>query len=97
MILPMSGLFLILAILGGFTILLSGSNAYAARKVPLAFSLLFAGIGYCALALCLYPLAFYWGTVAGFVLLFFAPFAAALSGAICGYRAGLKRRAASQA
>ena len=91
MILAMSGFFLVLAILGGFTILLSGSNTYAAKQLPLAFSMLFAGIGYCSLALVLYPLAFYLGSILGFVLLFFAPFVGALGGAMFGYRAGLKR------
>ena len=97
MILPMSGFFLVLAMLGGLTILLSGSNAYAARQRPVAFSMLFAGIGYCGLALPLYPLAFYLGNIEGFVLLFFAPFVAGLSGAIFGYRAGLKRVARGRA
>ena len=97
MILPMSGFFLVLAIVGGFTILLSGSNAYAAKQLPLAFSMLFAGIGYCGLALLLYPLAFYLGNVWGFVLLFFAPFVAGLSGAVFGYRVGLKREARARA
>ena len=97
MILPMSGFFLALAFLGGFTILRSGSNAYAARQLPIAFSMLFAGIGYCAPVLVLYPLAFYLGSVWGFALLFFAPFVAGLSGAIFGYRAGLRRKAASAA
>jgi hypothetical protein len=96
MILPMSVFFLALAILGGFIILLSRSNAHAARRLPSAFSMLFAGVGYCVLALPLYPLAFYLGNVLGFVLLFFAPFVAALSGAILGYRAGLKRVATSR-
>jgi hypothetical protein len=97
MILPMTGFFLVLAMLGGFIILLSGSNARAGRQVPLAFSMLFAGLGYCGLALVLYPLAFYVGTVWGFVLLFFAPFAGGLSGAKLGYRAGLKRKTTAQA
>jgi hypothetical protein len=95
MILPMSGLFLALAILGGFMILLNGTKARAAKQMPLGFSLLFSGIGYCSLALVLYPLAFYWGTAAGFALLFFAPFIGGLCGAILGYRAGLKRRPAA--
>ena len=93
MILPTTCFFLVLAVSGGFVILLSGSNARAAKQVPIAFSMLFAGIGYCSLALVLYPLAFHAGTVAGFVLLFFAPFAGALIGAIFGYRAGLRRMA----
>jgi hypothetical protein len=91
MILPMSGFFLAIAILGGFTILLSKSKAHPAKQMPIGFSMLFAGIGYCSLALALYPLAFYLGTVWGFALLFFAPFAGGLGGAIFGYRAGLKR------
>jgi hypothetical protein len=97
MIVPMSGFFIVLALLGGFTVLLSGSSAYAAKQLPLAFSMLFAGIGYCLLALLLYPLAFYMGNILGFVLLFFAPFVAGLSGAILGYRAGLKRVAKARA
>jgi drug/metabolite transporter (DMT)-like permease len=91
MILAMTLFFLVLAVLGGFMIVLSHSNARAARRVPLAFSMLFAGIGYCCLALVLYPLAFYLGAVWGFVLLFFAPFVGGLIGAIFGYRTGLKR------
>lgn len=91
MILQMSGLFLALAILGGFTILFAGSRTRGAKQMPLAFSMLFGGLGYCSLALVLYPLAFRLGTVSAFVLLFFAPFAGGLSGAIYGYRAGLKR------
>ena len=97
MILPMTGFFLALAVSGGFVILLGGANARAARQAPLAFSMLFAGIGYCSLALVLYPLAFYSGTVWGFVLLFFVPFAGGLGGAACGYRVGLKRAATAQA
>lgn len=97
MILPMSVFFLAIAILGGFTILLGGSKAGAAKQMPVGFSMLFAGIGYCGLALGLYPLAFYLGTVWGFVLLFFAPFIGALVGAICGYRTGLKRKASVEA
>jgi len=97
MILLMSGFFLVLAILGGFTTLLSGSNAHAAKQLPIAFSMLFAGLGYCSLALVLYPLAFYLGAITGFVLLFFAPFVAALTGAIIGYRAGLRRIATAAA
>lgn len=97
MIVPMTGFFLVLAVSGGFMILLGGSHARAARHAPLAFSMLFAGLGYCSLALVLYPLAFYAGTVLGFVLLFFAPFAAGLSGAIFGYRAGLRRTATVRA
>ena len=97
MILPMSGLFLALAILGGFTILFGGSHARVAKQMPIAFSLLFAGLGYCSLALVLYPLAFQLGTVSGFVLLFFAPFIGGMSGAICGYRAGLKRMTTTRA
>ena len=91
MILPMSVFFLALAVLGGFIILLSRTNTHAAGRLPWAFSMLFAGVGYCGLALPLYPLAFYMGNVLGFALLFFAPFIAALSGAILGHRAGLKR------
>ena len=97
MILPMTVFFFVLAISGGFIILLNRSHAHAARWMPLGFSMLFAGIGYCSLALALYALAFYVGTVWGFVLLFFAPFAGALGGAILGYRAGLKSRAKSGA
>lgn len=97
MILPMSGFFLALAVLGGVTILLSGSKARAGKQTPMGFSMLFAGIGYCSFALVLYPLAFYLGTVAGFVLLFFAPLMAGLGGAIFGYRTGLKRRASAPA
>ena len=91
MILPMTGFFLLLAVLGGITILLSGSNAYAARKIPAAFAMLFAGLCYCILAIGFYLLAFRLGTVTGFVLLFFVPFVAALAGAIVGYRTGQKR------
>jgi hypothetical protein len=97
MILPMSGFFLALAILGGLTILFRGSNARAARQTPIAFSMLFAGIGYCSLALALYPLAFYMGNVWGFALLFFAPFAAGICGAMFGYRAGVRRMTAAEA
>lgn len=97
MILPMTGFFLLLAMSGGFVIRLGGSNRRAAGQAPLAFSMLFAGLGYCGLALVLYPLAFYAGTVAGFVLLFFAPFACGLIGAMLGYRAGLRRMATARA
>lgn len=97
MILPMAGFFLVLAILGGIIILLSRSNAHAAKRVPLGFSMLFAGLGYCILALVLYPLAFYLGTVWGFILLFFVPFVGAISGAALGYRAGSRRRVKSGA
>ena len=93
MILPMTGVFLVLAILGAITILLSRSHAYAASQTPIAFSMLFAGLGYCSLALMLYPLAFQSGTVTGFVLLFFAPFVAGLTGALLGYRTGSRRLA----
>jgi hypothetical protein len=97
MILPMTGFFLLLAMAGGFVIRLGGSNPRAAERVPLAFSMLCAGLGYCVPALVLYPLAFYAGTVVGFVLLFFAPFACGLSGAMYGYRAGLRRTASERA
>ena len=90
MILAMTGFFFAVAIVGGITILLSRTHAYAARQRPIAFSMLFAGIGYCSLALVLYPLALQLGIVTGFVLLFFAPFVAGLGGAIFGYRHGLK-------
>jgi hypothetical protein len=93
----MSIFFVAIAILGGVTILLSGAEAQAAKQMPIGYSMLFAGIGYCSLALFLYPLAFYLGTVAGFVLLFFAPFVGGLGGAMVGYRAGLKRRASAPA
>jgi hypothetical protein len=93
MILTMSCLFLVISILGGFTIMRRGSKTDGAVQMPAGFSMLFAGIGYCSLALGLYPLAFYLGTVWGFALLFFAPFAGALGGSIFGYRAGLKRKA----
>ena len=91
MILPMTCFFLALALSGGFITLRGNSNIRLAVYAPIAFSMLFAGIGYCGLALALYPLAFYLGTVWGFALLFFAPFASGLSGAAFGYRAGLKR------
>lgn len=97
MILPMSGFFLTIAILGGLTILLGGSQARAAKQMPIGFSMLFAGICYCSLALVLYPLAFYLGTAIGFALLFFAPFIGSLVGATLGYRAGLKRKKLAQA
>ena len=96
MILPMTGFFLLLAILGGIMILLKGSNAYAARNAPAAYAMLFAGLCYCTLALGLYLLAFRLGTVTGFVVLFFLPFVAALAGAIAGYRTGRKRMATAK-
>lgn len=92
MILPMSAFFLAIAILGGIIIVLGGSKADGARRKPMGFSMLFAGIGYCLPALILYPLAFYLGTVWGFALLFFVPFTVALIGAVLGYRAGVRRR-----
>jgi hypothetical protein len=91
MIMPMSGFFLAIAILGGFTVVRSGSKVQAVKKLPAGFSMLFAGIVYCVLVLVLYPLAFYLGTVWGFALLFFAPFIGALGGSILGYRTGSKR------
>ena len=97
MILPMSGFFLALAILGGLTILSSGNKAHAAKQMPMGFSMLYAGIGYCSLAVALYPLAFYLGTATGLAMLFFVPFIGGLGGAILGYRAGLKRRAVASA
>ena len=96
MILPMTGFFLLLAVLGGIMILLKGSNVYAARNTPAAYAMLFAGLCYSILALGLYLLAFRLGTVTGFVLLFFLPFVAALAGAIAGYRTGQKRLASTK-
>jgi hypothetical protein len=95
MVFWMSLFFLALALSGGLIILLSRSNAQAARLLPLAFAMLFAGLGYCILALILYPLAFYLGNVWGFALVVVAPFVAALIGALVGYRAGRKRAAKS--
>ncbi|MGI9068965.1 MAG: hypothetical protein ACR2HX_21495 [Pyrinomonadaceae bacterium] len=97
MILSMSGFFLSLAILGGFTILLSDPKARASNQMPIGFSMMFGGFGYCSLALVLYPLAFQLGTATGFALLFFAPFIGGLVGGMFGYRTGLKRRATTQA
>ena len=96
MILPMSAFFLAIAILGGVIIMLSGSQGRAAKQLPIGFSMLFAGLGYCLPALILYPLAFYLGTSWGFALLFFAPFTGALVGAVLGYRTGVKRSRLAQ-
>jgi hypothetical protein len=84
MILPMSAFFLAIAVLGGFIVMLNGSEVRVGKQKPIGFSMLFAGAAYCVLALILYQLAFYLGTVWGFALLFFAPFLGALGGAMLG-------------
>ena len=97
MILPMSVFFLTLAVLGGLMIVPGRPGDRAARRAPLAFAMLFAGVSYCMLALALYRLAFYLGTSWGFALLFFGPFAGALGAGLLGCRAGQRRRAKSGA
>jgi hypothetical protein len=93
MFLPMMGFFMMLIIFGGLGSLVVTFDTHVAHKAPIAFAMLFAGLGVYAIFFHALLIELYVSpSAAGFIGLLIAPLVGGVGGGILGYRLGLRRK-----